>query len=400
MIRELVAVCVAVFSMSMGAGIVTPIIPLYARSLGASYVEIGLVGAFYAIAYMLLAIPSGKFSDRFGRRVVIAASASLSGVVSILYLLAGNVNHLILIRAIDGAAWTLFWPSIEALTTEISGPSAGKAMGLSTASYGFGSMIGGFLGGLIVTYFGFRATFVLYLALSFVTSLLTVIIQEEGSSKRSFKAMGTSSTQPLTWDKATLVLPCVVSVSYSSVLAIVLTLFPVYAEGLGMETFWIGVMFATFWFGRIISFIIAGRFSDKLGRKAILAPALVGSAVASLLVALSGEIWLLSGAILILGISLGATFPVTIALISDVVPPSSRGIAMGFFEASSGLGMLIGPAVGGVMAEIFDPRYPYFLCMSVSVVCSLVVLTCLRKFAIRTAGFHTVVKSGTQDTRS
>ncbi|MFQ6080572.1 MAG: MFS transporter [Candidatus Bathyarchaeia archaeon] len=382
-IRELVAVYTAIFSISMGVGMVTPIIPLYARSLGASYVGIGLIGTSYAIVYMMLAIPSGKLSDRIGRRVVIAASASLSGVASVLYLLAGSVSHLILIRAIDGMAWTLFWPSIEALTTEISGPpSAGKGMGLSAASYGFGSMVGGFLGGLIVTCFGFRATFVLYLTLSIVTALLTVAIREEGDSRRSFKARGTSSTQPLTWDKATLVVACAVSVAYSIVLAIVLTLFPVYAEGLGMETFWIGVLFATFWLGRIISFICAGRLSDKLGRNAVLAPALAGSAVASLLVALSGEIGLLSGAILIMGISLGATFPVTIALISDVAPSSSRGVAMGLFEASSGLGMLIGPAVGGVMAEMFDPRYPYFLCMFISAGCSLVVLTRLREFAI------------------
>jgi len=382
-IRELVAVYIAVFSISMGWGVVTPIIPLYARSLGASYVGIGLVGASYAVVYMTLTIPSGKLSDRIGRRVVIAASAFLSGVASILYLLAGSVNHLILIRAIEGMGWALFWPSIEALTTEISGPpSAGKAMGLSTASYGFGSMIGGFLGGLMVTYFNFSATFILYFALSVVTALLTVAIREERSSKRSFKAVGTSSTQPLKWNMATLVLACAVSVAYSFVLGIVFTLFPVYAEGLGMEPFRIGVLFATFWFGRIISFICAGRFSDKLGRKAVLAPAFVGSAVASLFVGLSGEIWLLSGAILIMGISLGATFPVTIALISDVVPSSSRGVAMGFFEASSGLGLLIGPAVGGVMAEIFDPRYPYFLCMFISTVCFLIVLTRLREFAI------------------
>lgn len=382
-IRELVAVYTAIFSISTGVGIATLTIPMYARSLGASYVGIGLTGVSFAIVYTILAIPSGKLSDKFGRRVVMVASASLSGVASVLYMLAGNVNHLILIRAVEGMAWGSFWPSIEALTTDISGPpSAGKAMGLSTASYGFGSMIAGFLGGLIVTYFGFRAAFVLYLALCVVTALLVVAVREEGSSKRSFRAIETSSTQPLTLDKATLVVACFVSVAYSVVLGIVLTLFPVYAKGLGIETFWIGVLFATFWLGRIISFICAGRLSDKFGRKVILAPALVGSAVSSLLVALSGEIGLLFGAILIMGISLGATFPVTIALISDVVPSSSRGAAMGFFEASSGLGMLIGPAVGGVTAEMFDPRYPYFLCMFVSVVCTLVVLTRLRKSAV------------------
>jgi len=380
-IRELTIVYIAVFSICAGAGVVTPMIPLYARSLGASYVEIGLIGASYAIIYMSLAIPLGILSDRIGRRAVIAASGSLCGVASILYLLAGSVNHLILIRAIEGIAWCSFWSSIEALTTEISGPlSAGKAMGLSTASYGAGSLIGGLLSGLIVACFGFRATFVLYLVLSTITALLAVTIREERSSKRDVKVARTLSSPPLTRDRTTLVVACAVSATYAIALGIVLTLLPVYAEGLGMETFWIGVLFATFWLGRIISFICAGQVSDKVGRKVILAPALVGNAVASLLVALSREIVLLSGAILIMGISIGATFPVTIALISDVVPASRRGAAMGLFEASAGLGMFIGPAVGGVIAEIFDPRYPYFLCTFISGVCALVVLAHSRKF--------------------
>jgi len=379
--RQLMIVYIAVFFITVGAGVVTPMIPLYARSLGASYVDIGLMGVSYAIIYMSLAIPLGMLSDKIGRRTIIAASVSLCGVASILYLLAGNVNHLILIRAIDGIAWSSFWLSIEALTTGISGPlSAGKAMGLSTASYGVGSLIGGLLGGLIVTCFGFHATFVLYLILSTMTALLALTIREERSSRRHFEVAKKLSSQPLTRDRTTLVVACAVSVTYSIALGIVLTLFPVYAEGLGMETFWIGFLFATFWLGRIISFIYAGQVSDKVGRKVVLAPALVGSAVASLLVALSREIGLLSASILIMGISIGATFPVTIALISDVVPSSRRGTAMGLFEASSGLGMLIGPALGGVIAEMFDPRYPYFLCTFISGACALAVLTNLRKF--------------------
>ena len=75
-----------------------------------------------------------------------------------------------------------------------------------------------------------------------------------------------------------------------------------------------------------------------------------------------------------LGLSTGAIFPVTIALISDDVSRDQRGAAMGYFETASASGQTVAPLIGGFLAEMFDPRYPYFFCALVSIVCVLAVL--------------------------
>jgi MFS family permease len=71
-------------------------------------------------------------------------------------------------------------------------------------------------------------------------------------------------------------------------------------------------------------------------------------------------------AVLLLGLSIGAVFPATIALISDNVSQSLRGYAMGIFEASCGVGYMAAATFGGVIADLYSPRSPYLLAAIVS----------------------------------
>ncbi|GBC75360.1 Tetracycline resistance protein, class B [archaeon HR06] len=351
--RKLLTLYAIIFSISLGGGIVTPMIPLYAQSIGASYLDLGLIGSSYAIIYTFLALPSGTLSDKMGRQKTIILSISLFGIVAISYPLVKEVKYLIFIRGLEGLAWSLFWPSIEALTTEMSESKiVGKAMGLGTTFYGIGFLLGSFLGGLLVEYYGFFTAFILYFIFSIFTLPLTTSIKE----KHFFKKLKE------TINRVALLMVYIISFSYSVTLGVLLTLFPVYAKGLGISPLLIGLLFTLFWLGRIIAFLYTGELSDKLGREAILLPALIGITITNLLITLFKDFWLLLVIILIMGISTGAIFPVSIALISDVTPISKRGMAMGLFEAFSGLGMFIGSISGGILAETFGANYPYLLC--------------------------------------
>jgi MFS family permease len=64
----------------------------------------------------------------------------------------------------------------------------------------------------------------------------------------------------------------------------------------------------------------------------------------------------------IMGISMGTVFPVAVALISDNVHTRQTGVAMGIFETSCGVGMMTAATVSGIIADQFNPRYPYVLC--------------------------------------
>jgi len=378
----ILAICLFVFMFSLGSGIASPIIPLYSSSLGASYIQIGIIGTAYGLVYAIGAVPLGRLSDKLGRKAIMVLSAALCAFAAASYSIATNVDQIMLIRAIEGLAWAAFWPSMEALTTDISHALAvGRTMGFSTASYGAGFALGALMAGALASFFSYRYTFLFYLASSILAAVIGITTIHEPMTKAASHQLDPSNATSRSSGlrHSANILADLISMVYSMVLMTVLTLLPVYAEGLGIEVLSIGVLMMMLWVGRITGFLNAGRISDKMDRKLVLTPSLAGLAIGSFLLTVSKAWWTLVLAVIVMGLSLGALFPVSIALISDYVPSSQRGVAMGMFETAAAFGMMIGPAVGGVLAERFDPSYPYLFCMIASIACTLVVGVFLKK---------------------
>ncbi|MBI5928206.1 MAG: MFS transporter [Chloroflexi bacterium] len=101
-----------------------------------------------------------------------------------------------------------------------------------------------------------------------------------------------------------------------------------------------------------------GALSDKYGRRAILLLCILGSAIGFLLLGLGGALWVLFLGRIIDGIT-GANMSVTFAFIADVTPPGQRGKFFGMMGAIMGIGFLVGPAVGGVLAR-FGVVIPFY----------------------------------------
>jgi MFS family permease len=362
------------------SGIAAPVVPLYGASLGASWTEIGLMGTSWGATAMILAIPTGRISDRLGRKPLLIASAALSVLAAGLYMISSTVMQVILVRVIEGVVWALFWPAVEAYATEIvDPPHAGRAMGITTASYGMGYGSGSMAAGAIVGRLGYTQTFACYLGMSLVAVLIAVLFLHE-PARRSDSI--SSMNEGCTLNSGRMSRPLLVAYSlggmYTFGLGIMLTLFSVFAKDLGITFFWIGALFGLFWIGRIAGFLAGGRLSDKYGRKPIASVAMVCAALAFIIVASSSDLNPLSGAVLILGMSIGAAFPVSIALISDNVSQSLRGYSMGIFEASCAAGFMAASTLGGVLADLYSPRAPYLLATIVSLSAATILTLLLR----------------------
>jgi MFS family permease len=358
---------------SLGFGITIPAVPLFARDIGATYMGVGLIGVAYGLSYTILALPLGRLSDRAGRKAIMAFSSILSIAASLLYLVASRSEHLILIRAVEGVAWAGYFPAVEASSADISTERRhGAAMGLFASLYGAGFALGSLISGSIVEAAGYRVAFLFY-SLTSCAGLIFAITQKPRSTIAS--TMTFHSNIQRTNEKNVghaLFYACLLSATYSIVLATILFLFPAYARDIGFGIFAVGAMLTSFWISRIASFLTLGNISDRLGRRTILLPALVAMTIASIIMILSDFPSLLLS-IIILGISTGAIFPVTIALISDKVATGQRGTAMGYFETASAAGQTIAPLVGGFLAQTFDPRSPFVFCAIISVSCAIVI---------------------------
>jgi len=137
---------------------------------------------------------------------------------------------------------------------------------------------------------------------------------------------------------------------------IVIPLLPIYAEQMNATPFTAGALIAVYSLMQLIFAPVWGRISDDIGRRPVLLICLAGSAMSYLLLAGAWRLEVLFLARVLAGVA-GASIPVAQAYIADVTGPAERARGMGLIGAAFGLGMVIGPALGGGLS-LLGPRVP------------------------------------------
>lgn len=103
---------------------------------------------------------------------------------------------------------------------------------------------------------------------------------------------------------------------------------------------------------------IAGNLSDRFGRRPVLLIALLGLAIDYLVMALASTLWVLFVGRVLAGVA-GATWSVANAYVADVSDPENRAKNFGIVSAASAAGLILGPAIGGLLGDI-DTRAPFY----------------------------------------
>ncbi len=132
---------------------------------------------------------------------------------------------------------------------------------------------------------------------------------------------------------------------------IVLPLLPLYARDFGAGGLLVGLLVTVYSLVQLFMAPLWGRLSDRVGRRPVLILGLVGSSLAYWVFAQADSLAMLFISRVIGGIG-GSTIPVAQAYVADVTAPSARAGNMGLIGAAFGLGFVIGPAVGGILADM------------------------------------------------
>ncbi|EHD21017.1 MULTISPECIES: multidrug efflux MFS transporter MdtG [Brenneria] len=192
----------------------------------------------------------------------------------------------------------------------------------------------------------------------------------------------TAETEPIDWKRNLYVawLGCFFT---GAAFSLVMPFLPLYVEQLGVTghealNMWSGVVFSiTFLFSAIAS-PFWGRLADRKGRKLMLLRSALGMCIVMILMGLAQNIWQFLFLRAALGI-LGGFVPNANALIATQVPRNKSGWALGTLSTGAVSGALIGPLIGGYLADTYGLRPVFFITAAVLFICFLITLIYIRE---------------------
>ena len=134
--------------------------------------------------------------------------------------------------------------------------------------------------------------------------------------------------------------------------------------------------------------IAAGRLADIFGRRRMLLGGTALFGLASAVCGFSGSVGMLVGARVVQGVGAAALFPASMAVLVDAFPGERQARAIGIIVGISGIGMALGPFVGGVLTETLSWRWIFFVNVPVALGAIALVTSIVRESRDETASRH------------
>jgi multidrug resistance protein len=160
--------------------------------------------------------------------------------------------------------------------------------------------------------------------------------------------------------------------------SLILPFLPFYAQELGASPLQISFILAVFSFFQFFMSPIMGKLSDIYGRKPLLLFSQLMTAISFLVFAMANSVWVLILSRVIDGL-FGSNFVIAQAYLSDISSKEDRTVAMGISGMAFGFGFLVGPALGGFLAERFSYSLPAFLAAGLSGITILMTVFLLKE---------------------
>lgn len=139
------------------------VFPLLQSEMHLDKLQLGLLGSSFALVYGVCAPFAGNIVDRIRRKTAVLGGLWAWSVICMVTGLSANFKQLLFFRAAEGLGETFYFPASMSLISDYHGKrTRSRAMGLHQTSIYIGTIAGGFFGGLISQYYGWRWSFVVF----------------------------------------------------------------------------------------------------------------------------------------------------------------------------------------------------------------------------------------------
>ncbi len=361
--RALSTLKMAVLLGSLSIGILQFALPIYAKDLGASALDIGGVISVFAFMITIARPLVGWGIDRWGRKTFLAASFLFYALAMLLFGMARDLGLLYAARLVQGIGSSLLWIPAYTTATELTDRGWGRSVGSLDMSSARGGFFGTFLGfSLIFSVssfaLGWRWSFMIYAAACMISAALVWRgVPETWSGATPAQAGGQASTMNR---KSLLRLMLIVFLTGASS-SMITPLLIIFLQD--HFTTNLGILAAAFIPAALVySFLPArlGGLSDRFGRAPLMAFGLVGAGIVSIGMPASASLLFVAALWVLEAVGLSAASPAEAALVAELAGQDVRGRGYGLYMFASGLGFTVGPLIGGWLYDAAGHAVPFY----------------------------------------
>ncbi len=368
------------------------LVPLFLSNvLRAPFTTIGLIGGLSESVDAIFRIFSGWFSDRIGKRKLLAVwGYSISTVAKPFMYLATSWGAVLSIRFSDRVGKGIRSSARDALIADsVSAEERGRGFGLHRTMDTSGAVLGLAIAAIIIYLVQggglqlSRETYRWLVLVGIIPAVLAVVVLLVFVGERRRRRLPGGSSQPGlsglkagfdTRFKVFLAIMVVFTLGNSSDFFVILR-----AQNLGAPLFQIVLMLVLWNVAEAAFSLPMGILSDRLGRKRVIMLGWVIYALVYLGFAVSSTIWQIWLLFACYGIYYGIVQGVARAFVADLVTEERRGTAYGLYHGVVGLTLLPASLIAGWLWDAISPAAPFYLGAGLAFVAMLGLMTLVKE---------------------
>ncbi|GAA1448516.1 MFS transporter [Mycobacterium cookii] len=345
---------VAAFLIAVGFGLVSPVLPAYARTFDVGVAAASVVVSAFAFFRLVFAPAGGALVQRLGERPVYLAGLLVVAASSLATAFAQTYVQLLVLRGLGGIGSTMFTVSAMALLVRLAPPHMrGRVSSSYASAFLIGGMLGPVLGGALAG-LGLRVPFVMYaVALVAAAALVGVRLREA----RLRPADAGSQQPPMRLREALAHRTYVAALGSGFAngwcnFGVRVAVLPQLAVAVHDDTWVAGVALALAAAGTAATLQVSGRLADSVGRRPLVVVGLLVTALSLGPLGLSSSLAVLLALSVLSGVGAGLVNPGQQASVADVVGSGrSGGTVLSTFQMSQDTGAILGPVLVGLVAD-------------------------------------------------
>lgn len=345
--------------LAIGSGMLTPILPLYATSFGASYGLVGIVLGSRGLGTILGDLPAGVLLRRVGQRRLMLIGLACIALCGLAMSTAQALWMLILYGLLEGIGSALWNISRHAYLTDAApAGQRGRAIATFGGIFRTGNLVGQAVGGLLAAWLGMRAPFAVYAVIAVVTMLFPALFGVDGAHHQAHKAGHDHGVN--LWhvirDNYKVLLSAGVGQLFAQMIRsgrnIVVPLYGADVLGLSVER--VGLVMSISSTIDALMFFPAGHIMDRFGRKYAYVSCFLIQGIGMALIPFTTSFTLLAFATSLIGFGNGLGSGTMMTLGADLAPKDAMGEFLGVWRLIGDGGALGGPLLVGSLADLLS----------------------------------------------